>query len=138
MRFIALALSLAALCDSPPVHAADPSFLEAALKREIIGAATSMNEAQAFADARVPRMPEVKTADQWRKLAASIRESVLSQVVFRGEAASWRDAETKVEWLETIAGGPGYRIKKLRYEALPGMWIPALLYEPESSPAKFR
>jgi dienelactone hydrolase len=25
----------------------------------------------------------------------------------------------------------GYRIKKLRYEALPGLWIPALLYEPE-------
>jgi dienelactone hydrolase len=34
-------------------------------------------------------------------------------------------------WLNTIAGGPGYRIKKLRYEALPGLWIPALLYEPE-------
>ena len=95
-----------------------------------------MNEAQAYADARVPRMPEVKTADEWRKLAANIRESVLSQVVFRGEAASWRDAETKVEWLETIAGGPGYRIKKLRYEALPGMWIPALLYEPEKLAGK--
>src|SRR4029077_6431138 len=26
---------------------------------------------------------------------------------------------------------PGYQIKKLRYEALPGLWIPALLYEPE-------
>ena len=32
--------------------------------------------------------------------------------------------------LETIDGGPGYRIKKLRYEALPGLWVPALLYEP--------
>lgn len=131
MRFFAVGLLWAALCVSPAVHAADRPFLETALKREIIGAATSMNEAQAFADARVPRMPEVKTAEQWRKLAANIRESVLKQVVFRGEAASWRDAETKVEWLETIAGGSGYRIKKLRYEALPGMWIPALLYEPE-------
>ncbi|MCE9525714.1 MAG: hypothetical protein K8R36_06635, partial [Planctomycetales bacterium] len=36
----------------------------------------------------------------------------------------------KVEWLETIDGGEGYKIKKLRYEAIPGMWIPALLYEP--------
>ena len=33
--------------------------------------------------------------------------------------------------MDTIAGGPGYRIKKLRFEAIPGLWIPALLYEPE-------
>jgi hypothetical protein len=55
---------------------------------------------------------------------------VLDQVVFRGEAAKWRDAAGKVEWLETIEGGEGYKIKKLRYEAVPGLWIPALLYEP--------
>src|SRR5439155_19297437 len=36
-------------------------------------------------------------------------------VVFRGEAAKWRDAKTKVECLDTIACD-GYRIKKLRYE----------------------
>ena len=48
----------------------------------------------------------------------------------------WRDAATKVEWLETIDGGPGYRIRKLRYEALPGLWIPAVLYEPENLTGK--
>ena len=37
----------------------------------------------------------------------------------------------RIEWLDTIPGGPGYHIKKLRYEALPGLWIPALLYEPD-------
>ena len=52
-------------------------------------------------------------------------------VWYRGEAGRWRDAAVKVEWLDRIEGGPGYRIKKLRYEALPGLWIPALLYEPE-------
>ncbi len=29
------------------------------------------------------------------------------------------------------SGGPGYRIRKFRYEALPGMWIPGLLYLPD-------
>lgn len=111
--------------------AADRPALEAALKRELIGASTAMDEAQQYADARVLRMPEVKTAAEWEKLSTKIRQAVLDQVIFRGEAASWRDAETKVEWLGTIPGGPGYRIKKLRYEALPGTWIPALLYEPE-------
>src|SRR6185437_6311588 len=60
-----------------------------------------------------------------------MRQETLECVVFRGEAAKWRDAETQVVWLDTIEGGPGYRIKKLRYEALPGLWIPALLYVPE-------
>ena len=61
---------------------------------------------------------------------------MLERIVYRGEAARWRDAETKVEWLDTIEGGPGYRIRKLRYEALPGLWIPALLYEPENLTGK--
>jgi len=30
-----------------------------------------------------------------------------------------------------IEGGPGYKIRKLRYEALPNSWIPALLYVPD-------
>lgn len=135
MRCFAIGL-LIALCSSPALRAADRAVLEAALQREIIGAATSMNEAQAYAAARVPRLPEVKTAAEWQREATRIRQAVLDRVIFRGEAASWRDAETKVEWLETIAGGPGYRIKKLRYEALPGMWIPALLYEPEKLAGK--
>jgi hypothetical protein len=29
-----------------------------------------------------------------------------------------------------IDAGPGYRIRRLRYEGYPGLWVPALLYEP--------
>ncbi len=41
-----------------------------------------------------------------------------------------------MEWLDYIPSGPGYRLRKLRYEALPGLWIPALLYEPEKLQGK--
>src|SRR5262249_1004281 len=87
-------------------------------------------------DLKVPRMPEVKSPDEWESLATRLREKVLERVVFRGEAAAWRDAKCRVEWLETILDTPGYRVKKLRYEALPGLWIPALLYEPEKLSGK--
>lgn len=102
------------------------------LRREIIGPNVALAEVQAFAESRIPLMPALKSAADWEKQAETLRRSVLEQVVFRGEAAGWREAKTKVEWLDTIPGGPGYRIKKLRYEALPGLWIPALLYEPEN------
>ena len=61
---------------------------------------------------------------------------MLDKVIFRGEAVKWRDMKAKVEWLDTIPGGPGYTIRKLRYEAAPGMWIPALLYQPDKLEGK--
>jgi dienelactone hydrolase len=81
-------------------------------------------------------MPEVASANDWSKKATNLREAVLRNVVYRGKAAHWRDATTRVEWLDTIEGGPGYRIKKLRYEVLPGLWTAALLYEPEKLEGK--
>ena len=108
----------------------------ASLAKPIIDPKLPLKEVEDFTEARVPPMPEVKTVAEWEKYAEQMRRATLDRVVFRGEAAKWRDAETKVEWLETIDGGPGYRIKKLRYEALPGLWIPALLYEPEKLSGK--
>jgi hypothetical protein len=110
--------------------------LAALLKREIVGPVLPMTEVQRYCEARVPAMPGFRSAAQWEKEAVRLRAAVLERIVYRGEAAKWRDAPAKVEWLETIPGGPGYRIKKLRYEALPGMWIPALLYEPEKLSGK--
>lgn len=101
------------------------------LAKPILDADTVQNEVQAFCDARVPKVPAVASKEDWEKLAAKMRSETLEKVVFRGEAARWRDTPGKVEWLETIDGGEGYKIKKVRYEAVPGLWIPALLYEPE-------
>ena len=81
-------------------------------------------------------MPAVKSAAEWRTIEQDLRKRLLDQVVFRGEAAKWRTAKTRVEWLDTVPGTNGYRLRKLRYEALPGMWIPALLYEPEKLEGK--
>jgi dienelactone hydrolase len=114
--------------------AGDSSPIEQFLRREIIGTNLALAEVQAFTESRVPLVPEAKSATEWEKVADRLRRETLARVVFRGEAVQWRKAKTRVVWLETIEGGPGYRIRKLRYEAVPGMWIPALLYEPEELP----
>jgi len=122
---------------SGPLAAAEPAkALQAALDKPIIGPRQSQLEVQDWCEARVPRMPAVKTAAEWEAIANRLRQDVLDKVVFRGAAAGWRTAPLRVEWQETSAGGPGYRIRKLRYEALPGLWIPALLYEPEKLDGK--
>ncbi len=118
------------------LKAADQPGIQTLLEHEIIGSVLPMTEVQRYCYQRVPTMPDVQTVAQWKQAADQIRSKVLQRIVYRGEAAKWRDAPTKIEWLETIDGGPGYRIKKLRYEALPGMWIPALLYEPNELSGK--
>jgi len=110
--------------------------IKALLGREIVGKTVPLVEVQRYCELRVPRMPAVRTAAEWEAEAARLRAGVLEKVVFRGEAARWRDAPAKVEWLDAIPGGPGYRIKRVRYEALPNLWIPALLYEPEKLSGK--
>ena len=75
-------------------------------------------------------MPESRSVSDWESYAKRARARALERAVFQGEAAHWRELPTRPTWLGTIPGGPGYTIKKLRYEAVPGLWIPALLYEP--------
>jgi len=101
-----------------------------ALAEEIIGPDLAIEEVRVFNETRVPDMPRVRTAAEWQAKADQMRRDVLGKVVFRGGAAKWRNTKLNVEWLDTIEGLPGYRIKKLRFECLPGWWIPALLYEP--------
>jgi hypothetical protein len=131
-----LLFGLLLLSFAVPCAAADRADLQALLDREIIGPRQALVDVQDYVDAKVPRMLEVKSLDDWESRAKRLRGAVLQRVVFRGEAAVWRDAKCRVEWLETILDTPGYRIKKLRYEALPGLWIPALLYEPEKLSGK--
>jgi hypothetical protein len=124
--------SIAVLLSVPvAVLAAEPADVTPLLTASIIGSDLSMAEVQRYCEARVPRMPELTTAEAWQAEADRLRREVLDRVVFRGQAAVWRDAPLRVEWLDIIEGGPGYKIRKLRYEALPGLWIPALLYLPD-------
>ena len=115
---------------------ADDAAIREALAQPILSPGQTLAEVQDFVDSRVPRMPDVKTAAEWSSLTKQYRADALAKVVFRGEAAAWKALPTKPEWLGEIEGGPGYRIKKLRFEAVPGMWIPALLYEPTELRAK--
>ncbi|MFO0975238.1 MAG: hypothetical protein U0996_02510 [Planctomycetaceae bacterium] len=93
-------------------------------------------ELQTFLRSRIAPLPVSHDGDEWKVQAAAVRNSVLQNVVYRGEAAKWKDLPVHVQLLETIEGGPGYHIQKLRLEVLPDLWIPALLYVPEKLSGK--
>jgi hypothetical protein len=111
--------------------AGEAAAIQAALAEPQLAPGQTLREMRAFIQPRIIAPPTAGDRAGWEKTAARLRRDVLEQIVFRGGAAAWRDAKCRVEWLDRIPGGPGYSIRKFRYEALPGMWIPALLYLPD-------
>jgi dienelactone hydrolase len=123
IRLVVLAAAGAAIAG-----AADP-WLETFLAQPILAPRQTLIETQIHLASRVPPMPAIADRAAWDRYTRDLRARILDNVVFRGEAARWRDAPTRVEWLDTTERG-GYRLKKFRYEVVPGMWLPGLLYEP--------
>jgi dienelactone hydrolase len=99
------------------------------LTKPVLPARQSLIETQIYLASRVPALPPVPDAAAWTKMSDQLRRQVLDNVIFRGEAARWRTLPSKPEWLDTLPGN-GYRVRKFRYQVVPGMWLPGLLYEP--------
>ena len=56
------------------------------LSKPLIDPQLPLQEVQAFAGARILPMPEVDSVDAWEKYAKTVRQRVLQEVVFLGEA----------------------------------------------------
>lgn len=107
---------------SAPLTMADEAdTLKNALGQETIGPRQTRIEMRDFVEPRIAKTPRVTTAEEWSKTVERLRADTLGRAASRGEVMTWRDAKTKVEWLGTLEGGLGYRIKKLRYEVLPAL-----------------
>jgi len=98
--------------------------------RDIVGATLPMAEVAAVLrsgacrDARCPQRRRNGNPGR-RDPRGIVRGSFFAaRPQVRGRRHQGRVAQFRRRW-------PGYRIKKFRYEAIPGLWIPALLYEPE-------
>ncbi|MCC6698451.1 MAG: hypothetical protein IT365_22705 [Candidatus Hydrogenedentes bacterium] len=100
------------------------------LSQPVLKADTTLDEVKAFVLRRVPALELPVSAKDWQRKQGKLRKRMLSEIVYRGVPEEWYAGDVRVEWADTLDTGNGYRIRKLRYEALPGLWIPALLYEP--------
>jgi len=79
---------------------------------------------------KLPGIRYPDNAAEWTRRGAKIRKELLANVYLRGHRRGILNAPPNVQWRGVIETGRGYRIRKLRYEGYPGMWVPALLYEP--------
>lgn len=102
------------------------------LKDTIISPAVSDFQIRAHIIQAAPPLPKAPaTAQEWTVSAQRLRRYLLDDVVFHGWPKEWIESAPKFEEAGVIETGHGYRIKKLRYEIVPGFQASALLYEPE-------
>ncbi|MCA9256602.1 MAG: hypothetical protein KDA33_13230, partial [Phycisphaerales bacterium] len=85
-----------------------------------------------FLISRIPPLVLPSSPEAWTAEAQSLRDRILEEVVFKGVPDNWREGNHSVTWGDTIETGKGYKIKKLYYECLPGLYVSALLYEPDN------
>jgi dienelactone hydrolase len=131
-----LRVLLAVWLISPSVQLfAQTEAIQKALSARLIDPELPLKEVQQFTTQRIQPVPEFTSVAQWEAFVKQTRKDLLDKVVLRGEAAKWNEAPTKPEYFDTIEM-PDYRIRKLRYEAVPGLWIPGLLYEPKKLDGK--
>ncbi len=89
-----------------------------------------------YALKKVPNLVLPARPEEWTAEAKRLRKKVLEEVVYHGWPQEWVEAPPRFEDLGYLPAGRGYRLRRLRYEIVPGFQSTALLYEPETMPGK--
>jgi hypothetical protein len=127
MRLVACII-LASFVSATP---ATEQAIDSLLSRAALPDAVVLEQVKTYLHARVPSLKVPKTREAWEQQSTTLRQRYLDEIILEGVPNTWTQGDVRVDYVEDIETGHGYRIRKLRYEALPGMWIPALLYEPD-------
>src|SRR2546426_7793927 len=79
---------------------------------------------------RPPTRPVPWTSAVWGAEARRLRRRLLEDVVLHGWPREWVNAPPRIEDLGVVDFTSAYRVRKLRYEVVPGYRAPAILCEP--------
>jgi dienelactone hydrolase len=111
---------------------ADPETVQPILTRQLQSPQLVTFQLQQFLQTKVPALVAPRSAEQWTVEAERVRRRLLDEVIFHGWPRDWVSSPPHFEDLGPLPAGKGYRLRKLRYEIVPGFYSTALLYEPES------
>ncbi len=114
----------------------EPELISPVLGEEILAPSVAEYQLKQYILRHAPAPPVASSAEQWTAEARRIRAHLLNDVVFHGWPKEWIDSPPRFEETGVIETGEGYRLRKLRYEIVPGFWSAAILYEPEKSQGK--
>src|SRR5215831_14102065 len=100
------------------------------LEKEVQPKAVAAYQLQQYLMKDIPKPLLPANAEQWNKQAQKLRAHVLKDIVDHGWPQEWIDSPPRFEQTELMETGHGYRLRKYRYEIVPGFVSTAILYEP--------
>jgi dienelactone hydrolase len=110
-----------------------PSVIETLRKASPVQpASVTQFQLEQYLMARIPPLPRPSTPQEWSAHEVKLRAHIRNDIAFHGWPQAWINLPPRFEQAGVIESGHGYRIRKLRYEIVPGFMSTALLYEPES------
>lgn len=112
-----------------------PEQVTAIMKEEILPPQVAEFEMKEHVIRLVANPPSPSSAAEWNAEAQRLRARLLA-VAFHGWPAEWVNSAPRFEDLGVFATEKGYRLRKLRYEIVPGFQSTAILYEPENMQGK--
>ena len=122
---------LCALVSVPASSQTSAREIQVILEDQILPPEVASFQLRDYIVRRVGSPPPVSDSGQWTKEARQLRKHLLQNVVFHGWPEEWVASPPKFEEVGVLPGN-GYRIRKLRYEIVPGFQGVALLYEPQN------
>ncbi len=108
-----------------------PSIEEALQAPPVQLPAITQFQLQNFLMERIPPLPSPSAPAQWTAEEKRLSHHILDDVAFHGWPREWVDSVPRFEQVGIIETNHGYRIRKLRYQIVPGFLSTALLYEPD-------
>jgi hypothetical protein len=135
MRSLLCHLALA-VCPIVLFGQTEPAGLTPILSRALDTPDSASREVRRYLLGKVPPLPVASSAEGWTAEQKRLRAEILRKYVYDGWPAAWVDGPPQVRDLGIVPGGQGYRMRKLRYEVVPGFWATAILYEPEKMQGK--
>jgi hypothetical protein len=105
--------------------------VEPLLENPVQPTAVTAYQLQRYMMKRILKPVAPATAEQWNAEVQRLRKHILEDVAFHGWPREWVTSPPRFEQTDVIETSHGYRLRKLRYEIVPGFQSTAILYEPE-------
>jgi len=100
------------------------------LDEQVLSTSVTAYQIQKFLMQGIPKPVVPASAAEWNVQEQRLRKHILKDLVFHGWPQEWIDADARFEQTEVIETSHGYRLRKYRYEIVPGFASTAILYEP--------
>src|SRR3984957_19995708 len=111
--------------------AQDPKPVASALQATVQTPEVTYFQLQSYLMKRIVTPHAPARPEQWNASGQKLRKHILEDIIYHGWPQSWVQAPPHFEQIAVIETGKGYRLRKLRYEIVPGFTSTAILYEPE-------